>query len=333
MLLITGLSLESLHDDNARLAEDARQHTETPDAIDPSQVWTITFVHRQGHPSAEIWFFSSLELTHGSCSHEKEPQAAEVRPDGMTLSFSDTVRRHAILQLADTLARVPITSRQPGTGPLEQVKMYGSPICLAGNVHSTVAALLAEAGLIAGAGLPYGHYGFAATQNQPLSQPNGSSDELPEGLMWSTILESDYMDVIAVNKFVRNAATIAALPSAAIRTVARKENGDPGKAIAFCFASRDGAVRTLHVDYEYRRKGLAKAVARRLLNSGFFNPPAKGPFAADESVRNEVEMPYPSAFASIEKSNIASVRTFYGLGAKWRWDAYWLLIDLDKARK
>lgn len=331
IIVSVGLELDRLRIDGENIVNQARHAAENPMTIMPDQIWTLALVHRHGHPSTEIWFFSSLELAHGNASHEKETQPADVKPEMLTVPFSEASQHEATLQLATILSHIPITSRQPGVDLFQQCKTFGSPGSLAGNVHTTVAALLAHAGLIVYGSQPYGHYVYPATVDDKGKIPDGSSEGLPDGLIWSTVQPSDHADVMAVNKIVRSAATIAHLHSAAIRRSSPKEDGSPGKAVAFGFSSGDGSLRTLHVDPEVRRQGFAKAIVKRLLNSGVFAPPKEGPFAADSEVHEEFEQPHPLAYSSVEKSNVASIKTFERIGARWRWDVYWLWVDLDKA--
>lgn len=335
LIVSVGLPLQRLASgtESECIAEQAKQHAADPATVQPDQLWTLALIHRHGHPSTEIWFFTSLELAHGHASHEKEAQPAEMKPEKLCLPFTKPAQEQATLQLATILSYVPVTSRQDGVDLFQQCKTFGSPGSLAGNVHSTVAALLAHAGLIVYTSPPYGHYVYPAVVDAKGTIPDGSSEGLPDGLVWSTIQRSDHADVMAVNKIVRSAATIAHLPSAAIRRVQLKDDGSPGKAVAFGFASGDGSLRTLHVDQEFRRKGLAKAVVRRLLNSGVFAPPKEGTFSASEQVYEEIEEPQPLAYSSVEKSNVASIKTFEGVGAAWRWDVYWAWLALDKATK
>ncbi|KAL2208809.1 hypothetical protein CC79DRAFT_1367015 [Sarocladium strictum] len=335
LIVSVGLPIHTLASgtESERIARQAKQHAADPATIQPDQLWTLALIHRHGHPSTEIWFFNSLELAHGHASHEKEAQSAEMKPEKLSLPFTEEVQKHATLQLATVLSHVPVTSRQEGVDLFQQCKTFGSPGSLAGNVHSTVAALLAHAGLIVYTSPPYGHYVYAAVVDAKGTIPDASAEGLPGGLIWSTIQPSDHADVMAVNKIVRSAATIAYLPSAAIRRVQPNDDGSPGKAVAFGFASGDGSLRTLHVDPDFRRKGLAKAVVKRLLNSGVFAPPKQGVFSASREVYEEIEEPQPLAYSSVEKSNIASIKTFEGVGATWRWDVYWAWLDLDKATR
>lgn len=331
----TGLSLDRLQQDPSMLANESRQASQDPKDIHPEHVWTMALIHRAGHPATEMWSFSSLQLAHGHAAHEKGPQPVDVSPDSFTLPFSEATCEEAIRQLVIVLSKVPIMNRQPGVQLTEQVKGFGSPGVLAGVVHTTAAALLAQQGLIVQRSPPSGRYIYPIPKKYKDSPGSfePSEPELPQGLVWSRIGPHDYADVMAANKIVRSADTIANLPSVAIRTLEKREDGSPGKAVAFAFAAGDGAIRTLHVDPAYRRQGLAKAVVIRLLETGAINAPVEGPFAAEETVRKEMEELANVGTASVEKNNIASIRTFESIGGRWHWDAYWLWLDLDRATR
>ncbi|KAK8133192.1 hypothetical protein PG999_001365 [Apiospora kogelbergensis] len=315
-------------------AKDKRDPAAAAAAVRPEHVWTLLVVDRASHPATEVWPFSSLEMCHGAAPHEKGPQKADVLPGSLrdSLPFSEDVLHVATSQLLGVVSHIPVTWRDT-TGAKSPAELLanvrhtpGSPFCLFGNTHSTVAALLGRADHSSGAGrlihspsVPYGKY------------RGGAEGGLPEGLIWSTIGPDDYADVMAVNKIIRSATTLAKLRSAAIRQAAPRADGRPGKAVAFAFAAGDGSVRTLHVDPGYRRRGLAKAVVARLLGMGLFEPPRGGPLAAAREEGQEDETTL--AFAGIEESNTGSIGTFRALGAEWLWDVYWIYLDLDRARE
>lgn len=304
----------------------------SPSSLQPEDVWTMAFIDRAGWPSTEIWPFSSLELLHGTAPHETIPQKADFLPDRITLPFSPEICSLATSQLLAILSHVEITHPRVDNDPMESKKASEGTSCvLAGNVHSTVAALLSKAapGLVVQASVPYGKYFFPATPSpqSPTDAPLGSSTGLPEGLglVWSVMAsEKDWADVMAVNSIIRNSRTLANLPNVAIRETALREGRKEGKAIAFAFAAGDGSIRTLHVDTEYRRKGFAKKVVRRLIDMGALMPPREGLLAP------RVEEEEVLGFCGIAEENESSIRTFQGVGGVWRWDVYWLPLDLER---
>jgi hypothetical protein len=245
-LITTALPLNATGIDPQSSNEASPMQAKDITDIDPETVWAMAFVDRGNHPATEIWPFSSLELYHGLADYDKATQAADVLPSSLALPFAADVCKVATSQLLAILSNIKVTSRQPGVEILDQFKTSGSPCVLAGNVHTTVAALLAQAGLGLRPSQPYGKYLFpGAGDSQALVHtPDGSSVGLPDGLQWSRIGPGDYADVMAVNKIVRSAQTIANLPSAAIREVTAKEGSSQGKAVAFAFAAGDGSVRT-----------------------------------------------------------------------------------------
>lgn len=329
-----------------RPTEGRGDERDDPAAVRPGDVWTILVVDRANHPATEIWPFSSLEMYHGAAPHEKGPQQANVLPETLknSLQFSEEVLNAATSQLMSVTSQIPVTWRDT-TGAKSPAELLAnvrhtpsSPYCLFGNTHSTVAALLARADdssgrLVLDPSVPYGKYVF------PVPQTNDdSTQQLPDGLVWTTIGPDDYADVMAVNKIIRSPTTLAKLQSQAIREAAPRPGGKPGKAVAFVFAAGDGSVRTLHVDPAYRRQGLAKAVVAKILGAGLFEPPQSGPLTArrevlDEMLERDDEAGTTLAFAGIEESNTGSIRTFKALGAKWLWDVYWIYLDLDRAKE
>lgn len=324
---------------------------EDPAAVRPEDVWTMLVVDRANHPATEIWPFSSLEMYHGTALHEKGPQKASVLPETLknSLPFSEEVLDAATSQLMSVTSHIPVSWRDT-TGAKSPAELLanvrhtpGSPYCLFGNTHSTVAALLARADgsggrLVLDPSVPYGKYVFPVPPKAEEIDDDEARQQLPEGLVWTTIGPDDYADVMAVNKIIRSPTTLAKLPSQAIREAAPRPGGKPGKAVAFAFAAGDGSVRTLHVDPAHRRQGLAKAVVAKLLGTGLFEPPPSGPLAARREVRDERlerdgEAGATLAFAGIEEGNAGSIRTFQALGGRWRWDVYWIYLDLDRARE
>ena len=131
---------------------------------------------------------------------------------------------------------------------------------------------------------------------------------------------SDHADILAEHERI-SVAQLNELPSAAIREA---DGTGGGKAIAYAFTGRDGAVSTLYVAPTYRGLGLAGAVVRRLRDKGALEPPV----LRDQSDLEALE-PEPIAMAGIERGNAPSIATFRRLGAQWRWDVYWLWVDLD----
>jgi len=280
-------------------------------------VWTIALIDRDNHPGTEIWPFSSLELHDGvGSAMDPTPPRSTRKLDEINLSFNSNVLDTATRQLLAILSKVPEArhERSP-TRP-------GKNSILIGNVQATLAALLARAGLVVRRNGPYGKYIFSAKGNldSVAAAPDGSSNGLPQGLVWSSVGMSDHADILAEHERM-SVAQLNELPSAAIREA---DGTGGGKAIAYAFTGRDGAVSTLYVAPTYRGMGLAGAVVRRLRDKGALEPPV----LRDQSDLEALE-PEPIAMAGIERGNAPSIATFRRLGAQWRWDVYWLWVDLD----
>ena len=80
----------------------------------------------------------------------------------------------------------------------------------------------------------------------------------------------------------RTEDTLLRIPSVVIRS----EKGD-GKPIAWAFMGLDGTLMSLHVEEEYRRRGLAKVIACRVMGGHVGDYGDDGWGAADVVVSNE----------------------------------------------
>lgn len=280
-------------------------------------VWAIALIDRDNYPGTEIWPFSSLELHDGvGSSMDPTPPRSTPKLDEINLPFNSNVLDTATRQLLSILSKVPEARHE--RSPTQP----GKNSILIGNVQATLAALLARAGLVVRMNGPYGKYIFSAKGNldSVAAAPDGSSNGLPQGLVWSSVGMSDHADILAEHERM-SVAQLNELPSAAIREA---DGTGGGKAIAYAFTGRDGAVSTLYVAPTYRGMGLAGAVVRRLRDKGALEPPV----LRDQSDLEALE-PEPIAMAGIERGNAPSNATFRRLGAQWRWDVYWLWVDLD----
>ncbi|UNI14256.1 hypothetical protein JDV02_000903 [Purpureocillium takamizusanense] len=298
-------------------------HNGTPDAMKKAasfgvdDVWTIALIDRDNHPGTEIWPFSSLELLDGvGSTQDTGLPSVPAAPDGTSLPFSSEVLDMATCQLLAILSKVPAATQE--RSPVQP----GKNSVLLGNVQTTLAALLSRAGLVMGRNGPYGKYIFSARGNPDAITvaPDGSSHGLPQGLVWSTVQLSDHGDILAEHERM-SVAQLNELPNATIREEA---GTDQGKAVAYAFTGRDGAVSTLYVAPTYRGMGLAGAVVRRLRDKGALEPPVSRAQSYGEIAESDL-----IAMAGVERSNAASIATFRRLGAQWRWDVYWLWVNLD----
>ncbi|KAK1769954.1 hypothetical protein QBC33DRAFT_529693 [Phialemonium atrogriseum] len=108
----------------------------------------------------------------------------------------------------------------------------------------------------------------------------GGGGELPAGMRWDAIRDSgDAALVRARTAIPRKEATLLLLPNTAIRL-------DDGTPIAWAFLGLDGSLTSLHCEEPYRGRGLAKALAARLMRDHLGDFGDDGWCSADVSIRN-----------------------------------------------
>ena len=97
--------------------------------------------------------------------------------------------------------------------------------------------------------------------------------------------------------------------------VFEKETNTP---VAWTFLGLDGSLVTLHTEEAYRGKGIAKAVAVRLLQT----------YATGLAVDNEG---HDWSHADVYMGNVQSESVCRSLGGVAYWKCFWLRIDLERA--
>lgn len=107
----------------------------------------------------------------------------------------------------------------------------------------------------------------------------------------------------------RQETTLAILPQLAIR------NTD-NVPVAWAFVGLDGSLTTLHVESEYRGRGLAKSITTKLFNE-------KMEALWEDGVDK-------MAHGYVVVGNDASSAVSTSLGGKNGWLAYWIRVNLEK---
>lgn len=195
-------------------------------------------------------------------------------------------------------------------------------LVLMGSVHERTARIVAglvelELGWVKEDGLPnrWNKWVF------DLREVCGEMKDLPDGLRWGTMGTKHYEVVRARTSIPRKDRTLSMLPQVAIFPTDRQD--DEGNPVAWLFLGVDSSLTTLHVEPEYRGKGLAKALAYRAwaehLDSYRTN------FAPDGEALDE-----RWAHADVAEDNTSSNAVCKSLGGKIEWADYWMKIDLTK---
>ncbi|KAG9255544.1 uncharacterized protein F5Z01DRAFT_546749 [Emericellopsis atlantica] len=130
-------------------------------------------------------------------------------------------------------------------------------------------------------------------------------DGLEEGMRWDVASLEDCEIVVTRTDIPRTAPMLATLPSLVIRL-------DDGRPIAWAFLGHDGSLISLHCE-DFRRRGLAKLLAARLMRQG------PGDFVRDGWCS-----------ADVSASNEGSRAMCRSLGGRPDWEVSWVYIDVTE---
>lgn len=137
------------------------------------------------------------------------------------------------------------------------------------------------------------------------------------GLRWGRVREEDIGLVRGRSAIPRTHHTIRMLPSVAVFP-AGDEGEEQQQPVAWAFLSLDGSLGNLHVEPEYRGRGLAKAMGRKLFREavGAFGDELGGLAHADVALENS------------ESNGVC--KSLGGVDEGWR--VHWVRIDLDRVQ-
>lgn len=271
--------------------------------------WLIAFVDRSCRPETEVWFYGSWE---GNDSQKSTEDAASI--DALVLNLCKATKDlglpASIHQNGDDhgteAAGLEITKDTGGYSRDEYGGHASNPnIMLWGGVHEKNVPILRRLGLI-------------GRDFESLVVPNhtfiwnvdemADARPLPNDLRWGEVKPGHFALVRSRTQIPRQERTMAVLQSLAIYPV------DSQTPIAWVFVGLDSSLTTLHVEPEWRGKGLAKAITTKLLKEKL------GKFW-EEGVEK-------TAFGYVMVGNKASEGMCLSLGGRSDWAGYWLRVDL-----
>jgi ribosomal protein S18 acetylase RimI-like enzyme len=280
--------------------------------------WAAAYLDRAMRPETELWIFAAGELPNHSSS------------EGFCLNC-----KKAVLSLLDYMSTLPTPPMRPDNLPAldlayQHEKEFPTPgpdgeypahpgtfmrhlldamVILVGACPAPVVDIMRENGLIRrdmpGAHLELNKFVFKLS-DLPATR------ELPKGLRWGEVREQDIETVKARTNIPRSAKTLLSLKSMGVF------EGEGRKPVAWTFLGLDGSLTTLHTEPEHRGKGIAKAVAAKIIREY-----APG-LAVDERGN-------AWSHADVYLGNIQSEIVCRSLGGKALWKDYWVRIDLEKA--
>ncbi|KAI0014674.1 hypothetical protein F4780DRAFT_770827 [Xylariomycetidae sp. FL0641] len=274
------------------LPESASSSGETEDAGDGDgdDDFAAAYLDLSRGPETEIWIYSSVE-----------------RLPSPTESQQRSAARYAGALLREV--RAQLSAYVAGGGGVHARPEAPAPgAVLAGTLSAaTRGALRRHAGVAvpwAAAEPAYDKWVFRV---DALPREDGSGSSLPDGMRWDAVRPQDIALVLARNHVPRKERTVKLLKSTAIYR-------DDGTPVAWAFLGPDSSLSSLHVEEPYRGRGLAKALAVKLLR---------------DHVQDYDELPY--AWADVATDNTSSQGVCRSLGGKVMWTVYWSHIDLDQS--
>ncbi|MCJ1380303.1 hypothetical protein MMC17_003406 [Xylographa soralifera] len=309
------------------------------------------YLDRSRAPETECWLFSTLELP-ASMQPTSPPQ-------------NETNALSHLLALLTHIPHLPLPPSYPPTQPPSRLllgaihrsvlqALAGSPFAPDAGKKVISGPRAAESahgewrgtdaspgGCVRGHTVPYQKFLFRPATIARAAGEDEAGDAVLEslGLEWTTVREGEFELVASRTEIPRSGRTMRLLGSVGLRrrgggsrvgATAREEGGGGGSAedgqlVAWAFLGPDGSLTSLHVEVEFRGKGLAKLVTRRLFGllarrereSGFV-----GVREGEEWCQSDVAT-----------DNAGSTGVARGLGGEEGWECFWGWVDLGEAER
>ncbi|KAL2259158.1 hypothetical protein VTK26DRAFT_7255 [Humicola hyalothermophila] len=260
--------------------------------------FTAACVDLSRAPETQCWIYSTLEDGRsgvegregeigggvngaGNGGGEKEEEGVEeVKGMELVMAVMRRIRRIALAGLTE----------EGGDGEGSRAREEGA--VLVGSLHETIRQGMLRRGVRMDApdnvdpevGWEFcGKWLFRVEDLPLVEQVDGDGGKavvrLPNGMCWDRARREDIPLVLSRTAIARQEKTLLMLPS----VVVRLGNGAP---VAWAFMGLDGTIISLHVEEPYRRLGLAKAVACKLMREHLNEYGDDGWGAADVFILN-----------------------------------------------
>ncbi|KAI0447404.1 hypothetical protein F4803DRAFT_321760 [Xylaria telfairii] len=238
-------------------------------------------------PETELWIYSSLETRAGA-------------PDA-ELQRDDTACAVALLRQVKRLQDLYFA---PGSARAAEREF---PTILVGNLDEALRARLVEAGLdIFSTGL-YDKFIFKVEELPDVRLPEVLGPGDGRRLRWDRLRPEDIPFAISRSHIPRKERTVKLLPSTALYL-------DDGTPVAWAFLGPDSSLSGLHCEEPYRGRGIAKAVAVKVLRDHLKD------FSDDGH-----------GWADVAPDNIQSQGVCRSLNGRVKWQISWSRLNLDRS--
>ena len=282
--------------------------------------WLIAFVDRSCRPETEVWLYCSWESQHPGVNAGDGRQFDNAgKEESLLRSLLASTKSQRIPESihADIIAAKEGQRNHEtnGASSVDSVglsrddyaaHMLDPQIMLWGSIHQTTTSLLQQIGVAGGMKSQAG-----ATPNLMLTwDVDALSPEkpLPSGLRWGDLRREHFELVRSRTQIPRQDRTLAVLPNLGIFP------SDANEPVAWVFVGLDGSLTTLHVEAEWRGRGLAKAMTVKLFRErmGLFWEEGLTKWAHGYVIRGN-------------KESEGMCRSLKG---RSDWDVYWVRVDL-----
>lgn len=281
------------------------------------------YVDRSRRPETEVWVFLSGEVK-DRCPIIASQEKGEHCPD-CTRALISIISYIGTLPLPESVHGNDIAIRAPSALEEQHTSkpttydysshLVDNNLILFGSTAALPVSILNAHNLIRadlpGLDFEYQKYIFHTGQLRSLTEP-----DLPSGLRWGSVREQDFALVKSRTQIPRKDKTLAILPSVAIFPT---NQDTPDAPIAWCFLGPDGSLASLHVEPEWRGRGLAKTAAKKIWadKSSVFNE--------EEDKREEGWL----AHSDVHVDNHESKGVARSLGGVEGWTVWWIRVDLS----
>ncbi|KAL2018705.1 hypothetical protein VTK56DRAFT_479 [Thermocarpiscus australiensis] len=294
---------------DAEEEEDYSEGSSSSSSKSSSKHFAAAYVDLSRAPETQCWVYSTLEDTRAVVNHlvdgedvaggENGEDGCSLGNDGDSKDEEEEEEEEAIGLVLAVLRRVrAIAIASSDDSRVGNVEGRGRAAAAWGRAGTVLVGSLSEVirrGLLARgvkmdkapgaeAGVEWEFCGkwLFRVEDLPLPKADGAGlalPLLPGGMRWDRVRREDVALVLSRTSIARQEATLLMLPSLAVRL----EDGTP---VAWAFMGLDGTLISLHVEEPYRRLGLAKAVACKLMRDHLPDYGDDGWGAADVFVKN-----------------------------------------------
>ncbi|TLD27040.1 hypothetical protein PspLS_04864 [Pyricularia sp. CBS 133598] len=252
----------------------------------------VAYVDVHKAPETQMWIYSSLE---DSCSlGGQDPPEISLPSSEVDVCLEQVV---SILRRAGEVAR----EAGPGIGAVGVDGVARANGVMVGSLHEALRLLLLGKGVTMSYSNPHYKWLFRVED-----LPTCLASPLTEEMAWDTIRREDVPLIKRRTNIPKTESTLLTLPSLGIRLT------DSAVLVAWSFLGVDGSLSTLHCEEPYRGRGIAKAMATKLIitHNGHFG--SDGWCSADVHVENR-----------------QSAGVCRSIGGKMGWRVSWSVVDID----